>query len=97
MEIFRFDEEVSIPVSQFGSHFTIGSLTGHGACVRVQVMHIPPGGRISLHAATARQILAVVVGTGWVVGVERVRRNSVPAARRFGNVERSMKQAPRWA
>jgi hypothetical protein len=53
MEIFRFDEEVSIPVSQFGSHFTIGSLTGHGACVRVQVMHIPPGGRIGLHAATA--------------------------------------------
>jgi quercetin dioxygenase-like cupin family protein len=78
MEILRFDEEVSIPISEFGSDLKIGPLTGRDSHVRVQVMHIAPGGGIGFHAAAARQLLAVVAGTGWVTGDDRVRRELGP-------------------
>jgi quercetin dioxygenase-like cupin family protein len=73
MEILRFDEEVSIPVTEFGSDFKIGPLTGLDSHVRVQVMHIRAGGGIGFHPAAARQLFAVVAGTGWVTGEDRVR------------------------
>lgn len=66
MEIVRFDEEVSITVSDFGSRFSIGPLTGEDSCVRVQVMHVPPGGSIGRHPASVRQLFAIVAGRGWV-------------------------------
>jgi GrpB-like predicted nucleotidyltransferase (UPF0157 family)/mannose-6-phosphate isomerase-like protein (cupin superfamily) len=68
VEIVRFDEEVSIGVSDFGSRFRIGPLTGDDARVRVQVMHVPPGGSIGRHPAGARQLFAVLAGCGWVSG-----------------------------
>jgi GrpB-like predicted nucleotidyltransferase (UPF0157 family)/quercetin dioxygenase-like cupin family protein len=68
VEIVRFDEEVSVPVSAFGSQFRIGPLTGDESRVRVQVMHIPPGGSIGRHPASARQLFAVIDGDGWVSG-----------------------------
>ena len=74
MEIFRFDEEVSIPVSAFGSRFRIGPLTGDGSRVRVQVMHLPPDGGIGRHPATGRQMFAVVEGNGVVSGSDGARR-----------------------
>jgi GrpB-like predicted nucleotidyltransferase (UPF0157 family) len=68
MMIFRFDEEVSIPVSAFGSQFRIGPLTDDDSRVRVHVVYLPPDGRIGRHPATVRQMLAVFDGVGVVTG-----------------------------
>jgi GrpB-like predicted nucleotidyltransferase (UPF0157 family)/quercetin dioxygenase-like cupin family protein len=68
VRIFRFDEEVSIPVTNFGSRVRIGPLTADDSRVRVQAMHLPPGGLIGRHAAATRQLFAVVAGDGWVSG-----------------------------
>lgn len=70
MKIFRFDEEVSIPISDFGSDFRIGPLTEADSRVRVHVMHLPPGGRIGRHMATMPQMFVVVEGVGLVSGSE---------------------------
>ncbi|MBO0682762.1 MAG: GrpB family protein [Candidatus Dormibacteraeota bacterium] len=78
MRIFRFDPEVSIPIGRFGSNFRIGPLTDEGSNVRVQVMHLPPGGAIGRHPAAALQLFAVVSGTGWVSGADGVRREIGP-------------------
>ena len=65
---FRFDDEVSIPITQFGSRFRIGPLTGPDSQVRVQIMRLPPGGSVGRHEAVGQQLFAVVAGTGWVSG-----------------------------
>jgi GrpB-like predicted nucleotidyltransferase (UPF0157 family)/quercetin dioxygenase-like cupin family protein len=78
VKIFRFDEEVSIPISQFGSRFKIGPLTGHNSRVRVQVMHLPPDGLIGRHVTPGQQLFAVVAGSGWVGGADGVRRDIGP-------------------
>ena len=70
MRIFRFDPEVSVPVSRFGSQFRIGPLTGEGSRVRVQIMHLPAGGLIGRHETVLRQLLAVVSGEGEASGAE---------------------------
>ncbi len=75
MQIVRFDEEVSRPVTDRGSDFRIGPLTGDDARVRVQVMHVPPGGLIARHPAAGPQMLAVVAGAGWVAGDDGRRRS----------------------
>ena len=64
----RFDEEVSLPVTEFGSRFRIGPLTGDAAEVRVQVIHLPPKGLIGRHPATTQQLFAVIAGHGRVSG-----------------------------
>lgn len=74
MRVFRFDEEVSIPISHFGSRFRIGPLTGHDSKVRVQVMHLPPNGLIGRHRTVGQQLFAVMNGTGWVSGEDGERR-----------------------
>jgi GrpB-like predicted nucleotidyltransferase (UPF0157 family)/quercetin dioxygenase-like cupin family protein len=68
VEIVRFDEDVSITVSDFDSRFRIGPLVGDGSRVRVEVAHVPPGGSIGRHPASAHQLFAVVAGRGWVSG-----------------------------
>jgi GrpB-like predicted nucleotidyltransferase (UPF0157 family)/mannose-6-phosphate isomerase-like protein (cupin superfamily) len=78
VRLFRFDEEVSIPISQFGSRFRIGPLTGDASQVRVQVMHLPPDGLIGRHVTTVQQLFAVVAGTGWVSGQNGERRDIRP-------------------
>jgi GrpB-like predicted nucleotidyltransferase (UPF0157 family) len=78
MKIYRFDEEVSIPVSRFGSRFRIGPLTGTDSRVRVQIMHVPAGGLIGRHPATSPQLFAVVAGAGWVSGRDGRRREMRP-------------------
>jgi GrpB-like predicted nucleotidyltransferase (UPF0157 family) len=74
MEIFTFEEQVSIPISSFGSRFKIGPLTDADSRVRVQVMHLPPAGLIGRHRATAKQLFAVVQGSGWASGADGRRR-----------------------
>lgn len=74
MRIFRFDEEVAIPISEFGSRFRLCPLTGDDARVRVQVMHLPPDGLIGRHVATVQQLFALVAGAGWVSGQDDERR-----------------------
>lgn len=71
----RFDEEVSISVSADGSRFRIGPLTNDGARVRVQLIYLPPDGRIARHEASSPQLLAVVHGEGWVSGADGQRRD----------------------
>jgi GrpB-like predicted nucleotidyltransferase (UPF0157 family) len=78
VRVFRFDEEVSIPISHFGSRFRIGPLTGHDSKVRVQVMHLPPDGLIGRHRTAVQQLLAVMNGTGWVAGEDGERRTIGP-------------------
>ena len=63
-----------MPITQFGSRFRIGPLTGDDSRVRVQVMHLPAGGLIGRHPATGPQLFAVVLGHGWVTGGDNERR-----------------------
>jgi GrpB-like predicted nucleotidyltransferase (UPF0157 family) len=84
MDVFRFDEEVSIPISQFGSRFRLAPLTGDGATGRIQIAYLPPGGRVGRHPVASDQLVAVVTGQGWVAGDDGVRREIAPGyAARF--------------
>lgn len=74
MRLFRFDEEVSIPASSFGSRFRIGPLTGEDSRVHVQVIYLGPDGLVGRQATAARRLFAVVAGRGWVSGEEGDRR-----------------------
>jgi len=78
VRLFRFDEDVSLPISEFGSRFKVGPLTGEDSRVRVQVMHLPPGGLIGRHPTALQQLFAVVVGRGWVSGGNGERREVGP-------------------
>jgi GrpB-like predicted nucleotidyltransferase (UPF0157 family)/quercetin dioxygenase-like cupin family protein len=76
--LFRFDEQVSIPITQFDSRFRIGPLTAHDARVRVQVMHLPADGRIGRHVTPGEQLFAVIAGSGWVSGEDGERHDITP-------------------
>src|ERR1700722_12508133 len=78
MQIFRFDEVVSVPISAFGSRFEIGPLTGENSRVRVQAMYLPPGGFIARHATVVKQMFAVVDGNCVVVGADGTSRGIGP-------------------
>lgn len=65
---------MSIPIDDFGSDFRIGPLTGPDSRVRVQVMHLAPGGHIGRHPTAVRQLFAVMTGEADVSGDDgRVR------------------------
>jgi GrpB-like predicted nucleotidyltransferase (UPF0157 family)/quercetin dioxygenase-like cupin family protein len=68
VQIFRFDQEVSMPVDQPGSDGRIGRLTRDDARGRIYVLHLGPGGIVDRHRQGARQLLVVVSGAGWVNG-----------------------------
>lgn len=68
VEIVCFDDEVSIPVTEFGSRFRIAPLVGNDSRARVELIRIPPGGSIGRHPAAASQLFAVVIGSAWVRG-----------------------------
>ena len=74
MRIFRFDEEVSLPVVRFASRFRLAPLAD-GSRATVKVMHLPAGGLVGRHPAVAPQLLAVVAGAGWVSGGDGARRD----------------------
>jgi GrpB-like predicted nucleotidyltransferase (UPF0157 family) len=74
MQIHRFDDDYLIPISEHGSDFRIGPLTGEGGPVQVSFMSLPPGGLIGRHATISRQLLCVVGGSGWVEGGDGDRR-----------------------
>jgi len=78
VRIFRFDDDVSIPVTRFGSRFRIGPLAGDVTGAQVQVLHVPPGGSIGRHPAAAPQLLAVVAGRGTVSGGDGTGRQVGP-------------------
>jgi quercetin dioxygenase-like cupin family protein len=78
VRLFRFDEEVSLPIAQFGSRFRVGPLTGDDARVRVQVMHLPPNGLVGRHRARSQQLFAVVTGHGRVSGHDRQSKTIGP-------------------
>ena len=72
VEIVRFDDEVSIAVTDFGSRFSVGPLIGDESRARVELIRIPPGGTIGRHPASASQLFAVVTGSAWVSGADGV-------------------------
>lgn len=74
MEIFRFDQEMATPVSEFGSRFSLSRLIAPGARVAVSVIHLPPGGSVGRHPAAAHQLFAVLSGSGWARGSDGERR-----------------------
>jgi GrpB-like predicted nucleotidyltransferase (UPF0157 family) len=78
MRIFRFDEELSIPVREFGSRFRLAPLMGLGADVAVHVAYVPAGGAIGRHPAACPQMFAVVAGSGWVSGPDGERTGVSP-------------------
>lgn len=80
MEIYRFDEELSVPVSDFGSRFSLNRLVSSDGGVLVSVLHLPPGGVVGRHPAVSSQLLAVVAGSGWASGADG-RRRSLTAGR----------------
>src|SRR4051812_28113906 len=78
MRVYRFDEEVSIPIDQFGSRFRIGPLTGHDTKARVQMMYLPANGLIGRHRTRVQQLFAVVTGEGEALGGNDEHRHVVP-------------------
>ena len=78
VQVVRFDEEMGLPVSEFGSHFRIGPLTGNDTRGRVGIVYLPPGGRIGRHVTPARQLLGIMSGTGWAEGADGERRDLIP-------------------
>jgi hypothetical protein len=74
VQIVRFDFEVAVPFTDFGSDFRIGPLTGRDSRVRVQMIYLAGGGLIGRHATGVKQLLAVVAGSGWVGGEDGTRR-----------------------
>lgn len=73
MRIFRFDPELSVPISAFGSDFRICPMVDCSGATRVEVMHLGPGGRVGRHPAAAAQLFAVLAGEGWVGGAGGAR------------------------
>jgi GrpB-like predicted nucleotidyltransferase (UPF0157 family) len=80
VKVFRFDPEVSVPVSASGSEHRRHELARSNSEVEVGVVHVAPGGGIGRHQAEVRQLLAVVAGSGWVGRHEDGR--SSPGSRR---------------
>lgn len=74
VEVFRFGEDVSVPVAKFGSVLRVAPLTGRDAQGTVQVAYLPVGGRVGRHPASSDTLFAVVAGSGWVSGGEGQRR-----------------------
>jgi GrpB-like predicted nucleotidyltransferase (UPF0157 family)/quercetin dioxygenase-like cupin family protein len=74
MQIHRFDDDYLIPITEHGSDFRIGPLTGESGPVQVSFMSLPAGGLIGRHPTVGRQLLCVVGGKGWVVGGDGLRR-----------------------
>lgn len=78
MDVFRFDEDVSIPISEFASRLRLAPLTGEGTTGRIGVAYLPPGGRVGRHPAASDQLFAVVAGHGWVAGHDGAPREITP-------------------
>jgi GrpB-like predicted nucleotidyltransferase (UPF0157 family) len=75
VQIVRFDPEVALPTTEFGSDFRIGPLTGRDSRVRVEIVYLTAGGLIHHHSIGVRQLLGVVAGTGWACGSDQTRRS----------------------
>jgi GrpB-like predicted nucleotidyltransferase (UPF0157 family) len=78
VQIFRFDVQASMPITDFGSRFRIGPVTGTDSRVRVQMMYLPAEGLIGRHEATTRQMFGVVQGNATVSGEDAKRREIGP-------------------
>jgi GrpB-like predicted nucleotidyltransferase (UPF0157 family) len=78
VQIFRFDVQASMPITDFGSRFRIGPVTGTDSRVRVQMMYLPVDGLIGRHKAASRQMFGVVVGIATVSGEDGKRREIGP-------------------
>lgn len=74
MQIVRFDDEVSVPLTDAGSVGKAGALVEAMTGARVDVLHLPPGGRVGRQVAATPRLVAVVAGSGWVGGGDATHR-----------------------
>jgi GrpB-like predicted nucleotidyltransferase (UPF0157 family) len=74
VQLFRFDEEFSLPSSELGPDIRLAPLTGDDSRGRIEVIYVPPHGSLESRAAPARQLFAIVAGSGWVSGANGERR-----------------------
>jgi GrpB-like predicted nucleotidyltransferase (UPF0157 family) len=75
VQLFRFDEEISMRRSDLGSGIRLAPLTGDGSRVRMEIIYLTPGGSMARLVAAEPQLLAVVTGSGWVSGANGERRD----------------------
>jgi hypothetical protein len=68
VRIYRFDEEVGAPRRDVGLGLRVSELTGDGSRVRVDVLHLAPGGSILVAQAVERRFLGVLTGAGRAAG-----------------------------
>jgi len=66
VKIIRCDEEISLPVTRFGSRFKLGSLADIADVAHLNVLHLPAHGSMGRQEVTVRQLFVVVAGDGWV-------------------------------
>lgn len=83
MQIYRFDDDSLIPVSEHGSDFAVSPLTGSESHVQITFIRLPAGGLIGRHPAAGPQLLCVVSGSGWVAGADEVPRPVKPGDAAF--------------
>lgn len=79
MRLLRFGPEEGRPIDGHESvDFRIAPLARVAGSAHVAVAHLGPGGRIGRHPAAARQILAVMSGSGWVSTADGVEHEIGP-------------------
>jgi GrpB-like predicted nucleotidyltransferase (UPF0157 family)/quercetin dioxygenase-like cupin family protein len=78
VQVFRFDAQIAMPITRFGSLARVAPLTAPDGRVGVQVLHLPPDGLVGRHPAAVQQLFAVVAGNGWVTGDDGRRHEVGP-------------------
>jgi GrpB-like predicted nucleotidyltransferase (UPF0157 family) len=66
VQVFRFDEEVSVPLARAGAGVRMAQLVGEGAEVQVDVLHLRAAGQVTIPPAPRRRFLGVTAGSGWL-------------------------------
>jgi quercetin dioxygenase-like cupin family protein len=67
VKIFRFDKEVGVPISAFGSqNAVISRILRSTGGIQFGCFHLGPNGVIGHHQATCPQLFLVIQGEGWV-------------------------------
>jgi quercetin dioxygenase-like cupin family protein len=73
-KIFRFDKEISRPMSRYQSISILYShITEIANPSNIGCMYIEPKGIVGIHQAPSRQLFLVVQGEGWICREDEIR------------------------
>lgn len=72
MILFRFDGSAGRQVDAFESDFMLSSILELDSPAHVDVIYLPPGGRVGRHAAASDQLFLAVDGRGMAAGSDGV-------------------------